>query len=137
MLDQLVSGHLLRCPFLASSPGVLTPQLIGQTASPDGDEPATGIVRDPRLRPLEGRREERLLHSVLGTVEVAIAAHERAEDLRRKVTQQVLGGKRGVCAHISAPASSMMGLTSTAQKRAAGSWVTISAARSMLSVSST
>src|SRR5215475_12694183 len=135
-LDQLISGHLLRCPFLASPPCVLAPQLIGQTTSADGDQPAAGIVRDALRRPLQGRREERLLDSVLGKVEVAIAAHERAEDARRELTQQVLGGKGGVRRHISAPASSMTGLTSTAQKRAAGSWVTISAARSMVSVSS-
>ena len=37
------------------------------------------------------RREQRLLHGVLGRVEVAVPAHERAEDLRRELAQQVLG----------------------------------------------
>jgi hypothetical protein len=37
-----------------------------------------------------GRREERLLDRVLGGVEVAGSARERAEDLRRQLAQQVL-----------------------------------------------
>ena len=39
---------------------------------------------------MHGGREQRLLDGVLGGVEVAVPAHERAEDLRRQLAQQVL-----------------------------------------------
>ena len=45
------------------------------------------------------RGQQRLLHGVLARVEVAVAAHERAEDLRRQRPQQVLDA--GVGAHMS------------------------------------
>jgi hypothetical protein len=37
-----------------------------------------------------GRGEQGLLHGILGVGEVAVAAHEHAEDLRRQFTHQVL-----------------------------------------------
>jgi hypothetical protein len=39
---------------------------------------------------MRGGREQRLLDGVLGGVEVAIPANERAKDLRRQIAQQVL-----------------------------------------------
>ena len=57
------------------------------------------------------------------------------EDLRCQAAQRVLGARLGD--HISVPAVSMIGRTSTAQNRAAGSRVAISVARSTLSQSST
>src|SRR6266516_6022511 len=39
---------------------------------------------------MQRRGDERLLHGVLGGVEVAGPPHDRAEDLRRQVAQQVL-----------------------------------------------
>ncbi len=95
-----------------------------------------GILGDALLGPLEGGREQRLLHGVLGEVEAPVPTHERAEDLRRELAQQVLDAGSGLGGHISVPASSITGRTSTAQKRVAGSFVTISVARSRLSVSS-
>src|SRR4029453_9403908 len=41
-------------------------------------------------------REQRLLDGVLGQVEVAVPAHECAEDLRRQLAQQVLDTWRDV-----------------------------------------
>ena len=49
-----------------------------------------GLLRDPLRRPVRGRGEQRLLHGVLGGVEVAVPADEHAEDLRRQLAQQVL-----------------------------------------------
>ena len=74
---------------------------------------------------------------VLAQVEVTAAAHERPKDLRRKRTQQVLDSDFWAEGHISVPAVSMIGRTSTAHKRAAGSSATIAVARSMLSQSIT
>ena len=87
------------------------------------------------LAPLDRGCQQGLLDRVLARVEVAIAAHEHAEDLRREAAQQVLDAHRG--AHISIPTSSMIGRTSTAQNRAAGSSAAISVARSMPSQSTT
>ena len=47
-------------------------------------------------RPVVGRGEQRLLDGVLGGVEVAGSAGERAEDLRRELAQQVLDIGRDV-----------------------------------------
>jgi hypothetical protein len=43
--------------------------------------------------PLHGRGDQGLLHAVLRGGEVVVAAHERAEHLRRQVTQQVPDGR--------------------------------------------
>jgi hypothetical protein len=45
---------------------------------------------------MRGGREQRLLDGVLGRVEVAIPANERAKDLRRQLAQQVLDRGRDV-----------------------------------------
>ena len=72
----------------------------------------------PSSRPLDRRGEQRLLHGVLARVEAPVAADEHAEDLRRQRAQQVhvVVGR----AHISAPAASMSGRTSSGVKRALG-----------------
>jgi hypothetical protein len=70
-----------------------------------------------------------------GQIEVPVPADDRAEDLRRQAAQLVLDARLGD--HISVPAVSMIGRTSTAQNFAAGSRVAISVARSMFSQSST
>ena len=134
---MLVGWHLGSCPLLAPPPSLVAAQLVGQPAGRHCDQPATWIPGDALIRPLERGGEHGFLHGVLGQVEVAAAADECTEDLRRELAQQVLGADFGLGSHISAPAVSMSGLTSTAQKRAAGSWATISAARSGLSASST
>src|SRR5690606_3222519 len=81
------SGHRV----LAPPPRLLGPEQVGEPARGHGDEPAARVVRHALLRPPQGRRQQRLLDRVLGRVEVAVAAHDRAEDLRRQLTQQDLG----------------------------------------------
>ena len=49
-----------------------------------------GLSGTPSRRPLRGGGEQRLLHRVLGGVEVPVAPDQRAEDLRRQPAQQVL-----------------------------------------------
>jgi len=56
----------------------------------DDHEPAVRVVGHPVDRPLCRGREQRLLHGVLGVREVARAADEHGEDLRREAAQQVL-----------------------------------------------
>ena len=94
---------------------------------------ARGLSGTPSLRPLHRGRQQRLLHGVLARVELAVAADQHAEDLRRQAAQQVHVG--GVGAHISAPLVSMSGRTSSGVKRALGQRRAISAARSTLSQS--
>ena len=128
-----------RCPrrrgLLAAASCLSAAQLVRQAASRHREQPRSRISRDALLGPLEGRGEECLLDGVLAEVEAPVAADEWAEDVWRETAQQAVD----FCSrrHISVPASSMIGRTSTAQKRAAGSWATISVARSRLSVSST
>src|SRR5690348_4943889 len=50
------------------------------------------MVGDAALGPLLGGRDERLLHRVLGGGEVAEAAHDDAEHLRRQRLEQLLAG---------------------------------------------
>ena len=49
-----------------------------------------GLSGMPSAGHCSGGREQRLLHGVLGDVEVSVAADHRAEDLRRQLAQQVL-----------------------------------------------
>jgi hypothetical protein len=39
---------------------------------------------------VRGRREQRLLHGILGRGEIAGASRERAENLRRELAQEIL-----------------------------------------------
>ena len=76
---------------LPALPGLLAAQQVGQPARGDADQPGQRVVRPPLAGPLRRGREQRLLHGVLARVEATVAAHERAEDLRREPAQQVLG----------------------------------------------
>ena len=49
------------------------------------------VVGHALARPLRGRRDQRFLHRVLRGGEVAEAADDGAEHLRRELAQQVLG----------------------------------------------
>jgi hypothetical protein len=66
-------------------------------------QPGPRVVRHPVGRPLQRGGQQCLLDGVLAGVELAVPAHQRAEDLRRQLAQQVLG--RLVGAHISGGAS--------------------------------
>ena len=50
-----------------------------------------GLPGMPSAGHCGGGRQQRLLHRVLGGVEMPVAAHQRAEDLRRQLAEQVLG----------------------------------------------
>lgn len=49
-----------------------------------------GLSGMPSSRPLLGGAEQCFLHGVLADVELAVAAYEDAEDLRRECAQQAL-----------------------------------------------
>ncbi len=94
-----------------------------------------GFSGTPSRGPLHGRGEQRLLHGVLGGVEVPVAPDERAEDLRRETAQQVLDAG-GVRRHISVPDCPSAAAARRAAKLASGQRAAISVARSRVSQSS-
>src|SRR6266540_650909 len=65
--------------------------------APGGDlyEPRAGVVRHSFLWPLRGGDEERFLHRVFRSGEIAVTAYDRAEHLRRQLAQQVLARSLG------------------------------------------
>ncbi len=69
---------------------MLAPPLVDQPPFGALQQPAARALRDALPRPVLRGREERLLNRVLGGVEVGVPANERAEDLRRRLAQQVL-----------------------------------------------
>jgi len=75
---------------LPPPPGAFAPPAVDQAPGRDGDEPGSRVVGHALFGPLQRRGEERLLHRVLGRVELPVPAHQRAENLRRELAQQVL-----------------------------------------------
>src|SRR5262245_45828024 len=112
--------------------GLLTTPLIGQLPRRDPDQPRVRPIRHPIRRPPRRRREQSLLRGVLRRLEVPVPPHQGGEDPRREATQQVLQP-----GHISCPAMSMIGRTSTAANRASGNRDASSSARAALSQSNT
>jgi len=64
--------------------------LVDEPTGGDLHEPRAGVVRHTVAGPLRRRGEQRLLHGVLGAVEVAVASHEGAEHLGRQRPPQLL-----------------------------------------------
>ena len=89
----LMDGHSALPPATCD----LAPDVIGQPARGYLNEPGAGIVGEAFVGPVKGRRDERLLDSVLGGGEIAETPDDRAEHLRREIAQQMLGdfGLRG------------------------------------------
>ena len=99
------------------------------------DQPAARVVRHSLGRPLHGGGEDGLLHGVLAPLELAVPADQRAEDLRRELTQQVLDGR---CGHASnCPSANITCRTSTPRPSIAASGICAasSIARSLFSQS--
>src|SRR6185503_20225911 len=80
---------------LAPPPRRFCPQVIGHPADGDLDEPSTRVLGQSLGGPLLRRGDERLLDRVLRRGEIAEAADDRAENLRRQLAQQALAGKGG------------------------------------------
>ena len=89
-VTSAAGGSRHRDGVLAAPARLLAAQLIGHPPHGGLDQPAARVGGHALGRPVPGRREQRLLHGVLGGVEVAEAADEHAEDLRRQFAQQVL-----------------------------------------------
>ena len=74
----------------AAAAGHFAAQVVGHAPAGHLNQPGAGIVGNAFARPLNGRREQGLLHGVLGGGEVAETADHRAEHLRREFAQQML-----------------------------------------------
>jgi hypothetical protein len=100
-----------RC-LLTPASRALGTQHVGEAAGGHRDQPGTRIVGHPVLRPLRGCRDERLLHRVLGEVEVPEPSHDGAEHLRREPPQLLAASviRRG--AQLSSSRDSTIGRTS-------------------------
>ena len=85
-------GAAQRVGDLALPAGLLAAHLVDQPPRGDPDQPGLRVVGDAVGGPLHGGGEQRLLHRVLGGVEVPVAPHERAEHLRRELAQRLIHG---------------------------------------------
>src|ERR1700686_5033268 len=95
---RYVLGHPLggRCrPSLAAR--VVAAHRVEEPPGRDSHEPAARVVRHSLGQPLHGGGEDGLLYGVLTPFELAVPAYQRAEDLRRELTEQVL---EGWCCHV-------------------------------------
>jgi hypothetical protein len=75
---------------LAAFARLLASQLVDHPALGGLDQPPARLRGNSVTGPVQGGRQQRFLDGVLGSVEVAIPADERAEDLRRQLAQQVV-----------------------------------------------
>ena len=66
--------------------------VIGHPPRRHLDQPAARVVGKPLFRPLQARREQRLLDRIFRCGEIAEAPDHGAENLRRERAQQVLAG---------------------------------------------
>src|SRR5204863_311632 len=120
----------------AGPAGVVAADLVDQPPVRRGDQPGPGIFGYAVGPPPHVGREQRLLHGVLALLELAVPAHEHAEDLRRQLAQQVLG--RSVDGHnSSSPPENMTWRTSMPRPSnfASGICAASSMARSLFSQS--
>ena len=118
---------------LAPPTGLVAAQLVDQPPRRHGHQPRLRARRPALRRPLHGGRDESVLHRVFARVEVAVAADEAGEDLRRQPADQLQVGR--VDTHMSTFASCSSGFTSTPTLPAAGFRAAISRARSRFSQS--
>ena len=133
--DERVGRDARRGPAFAAPPRVRAPELVGEAARCHRDQPRAWLLRHPLGRPLPRGGEQRFLGRILAGVELAVAAHERSEDLRRQFPKQILDARVG--AHISSPPAFMSGRTSIAVYHASGICDARSLARSTVSQSTT
>ena len=117
---------------LSVLPGGLASPCVDETARGYGDEPRSRAVRNAFSGPLLCGGEERFLRRVLACVELPVSPYERAEDLRRKLAQQILDGR--LCPQKSGGAS-MTWRTSIGCLTKATIFEAISIARASLSTS--
>ena len=75
---------------LSALTGLLAVQQIRQSARGDHDQPAERVIRTTLYGPGGRGGDERFLRCILGGLEMAITTHQRAEDPRRQLAQQVL-----------------------------------------------
>ena len=118
---------------LALGPGPVGAPVVEDAPGRHPDEPGLRVVRPAVPRPLVGGGEQSLLQCVLGGVDVAVAAHERSQDVRRARAPHVLDADVG---HRSSAPAHIAGLSSTTPPGWANRAV-ISSARSRLSQSMT
>src|SRR5581483_4539059 len=86
--DLLVGRDQADDELLAHAPRGLRAHLVGDPARRDANDPPDGALRHALLRPLQRRREERLLNGVLAGGKIAITANDRDEHARCEFAQE-------------------------------------------------
>ena len=76
---------------LTAAPGQIGAQVIRHAPGGDLDQPAARILGNTLFGPLQSGGEERLLNGVFRGGKVPEPPDDRAEHLRRELTQQMLG----------------------------------------------
>jgi hypothetical protein len=76
-----------------SAPDAVGAPPVDQRAAGHGQQPGARPVGYAVSQPLHRGGEQRLLYGILTRVELAVPAHQRAEDLRRVQAQQVLDAR--------------------------------------------
>jgi hypothetical protein len=132
--DQLGGWRGHGDQLFAGAPRIFAAHLVHQAAGGHRDQPAARVLRQLPWPGLRGR-QQRLLAGVLAQVELAVPAHQRGQDLRRQLAQQVLDTVRPRI-HRSVLASCKMGHSSTGSTSAKGMSAAIASARSSFSQSS-
>ena len=114
--------------------GSLTPQPIDRSVARGRRDPRAGVVGDPAFRPHPHRLRERVLHRVLGQVEVAQDADQRRDRPPLLVPEQAVDDGRGRGRYDGWPSSSntMTGRISTEPRYPIGSFALDSIASSRL-----
>ena len=117
---------------LSLLPRALASPCVDEASRGNGQEPRSRVVGHAVGGPLLCGGEERFLHGVLARVELRVPPYEGAEDLRRKLAQQVLDCR--LCPQNSGGAS-MTWRTSIGCLTKATIFEAISIARASLSTS--
>ena len=123
-----------RVGFTAAAGAVGAP-CAGQRAAGHGQQPRPWPLWHSPARPLQRRREQRLLHGILTGINLPVPADQRGEDLRRALAQHVLDPVRA--GHRAAARTGhgcaecpLIRRTSTGHPVYPTTWAAISSARS-------
>jgi hypothetical protein len=116
---------------LPVGPCGLAPSLVDESPLGGPDEPCGGPLGHAVAGPVVRGGDERLLDGVLGRIEITTPPSDDAEDLRRKIAEQVLDGRRAAQARRpdvavssqSSIASGVLGAASMIRRTWMGCWM--------------
>lgn len=99
--ERLVARVLARDLILAPPSRTLAAHVILEPSHRNAEQPTARIRGNARGGPLRRCGDQCFLHSILRVREITALARHYAKHLRRKLTQQLLGGQISVGARVS------------------------------------